>query len=61
MTSLESVHLTVEDFVMTTYIQSDLATRVLRDLGLISAEEVPSAADQLLWRRATRPATATAT
>ncbi len=33
---------------MTTYSQSDLATRVLRDLGLIGAEEVPSAAD-LQW------------
>jgi hypothetical protein len=30
---------------MTTYSQSDLATRVLRDLGLIGAEEVPSATD----------------
>ncbi len=29
----------------TTYTQSDLATRVLRDLGLIGAEEVPSAFD----------------
>src|ERR1043166_9401111 len=33
---------------MTIYSQSDLATRVLRDLGLIGAEEVPSAAD-LQW------------
>src|SRR5712671_754110 len=33
---------------MPTYSQSDLATRVLRDLGLIGAEEVPSAAD-LQW------------
>src|SRR5688572_29323806 len=30
---------------MTTYSQSDLATRVLRDLGVISAEETPSAED----------------
>lgn len=30
---------------MTTYSKSDLATRVLRDLGLIGAEETPSAAD----------------
>src|ERR1051325_5848341 len=33
---------------MTIYSQSNLATRVLRDLGLIGAEEVPSAAD-LQW------------
>ena len=32
---------------MPTYSQSDLATRVLRDLGLIGAEEVPPAD----WRR----------
>ena len=31
---------------MTTYSKSDLATRVLRDLGLIGAEETASAADQ---------------
>lgn len=30
---------------MTTYSQSDLATRVMRDLGLVSAEETPSAED----------------
>ncbi len=30
---------------MTTKTQTELATRVLRDLGLIGAEEVPSAAD----------------
>jgi hypothetical protein len=30
---------------MTTYSQTDLATRMLKDLGLIDAEEVPSAAD----------------
>lgn len=30
---------------MTTYSKTDLATRALRDLGLIGAEEVPSAAD----------------
>lgn len=30
---------------MTTYSQSDLATRVLKDLGLVAAEEIPSAAD----------------
>lgn len=33
---------------MTTYSQTDLATRVLKDLGLIGAEETPSAAD-LEW------------
>lgn len=33
---------------MTTYSQSDLATRMLKDLGLIYAEEVPSASD-LAW------------
>jgi hypothetical protein len=31
-----------------TYSRTDLATRVLKDLGLISAEEVPSA-DDLEW------------
>lgn len=30
---------------MTTYSQSDLSTRMLRDLGLLGAEEVASAAD----------------
>jgi len=30
---------------MTTYTLSDLGTRVLRDLGLVGAEETPSAAD----------------
>lgn len=30
---------------MTTYSKSDLATRILRDAGLIGAEETPSAAD----------------
>lgn len=30
---------------MTTYTQTELATRMLRDLGLIGAEETPSAAD----------------
>lgn len=30
---------------MTTYSQSDLATRMLKDLGLVGAEETPSAAD----------------
>ena len=30
---------------MTTYSRTDLATRVLRDLGLIAAEESPSADD----------------
>jgi hypothetical protein len=33
---------------MTTYSRADLATRVLKDLGLISAEETPSAVD-LEW------------
>ncbi len=33
---------------MSSYSRSDLATRVLRDLGLIGGEEVPSAAD-LQW------------
>lgn len=31
---------------MTTYSRSDLATRVLRDLGLVGADETPSSADQ---------------
>ena len=30
---------------MTTYTKSDFATRILRDAGLIGAEEVPSASD----------------
>jgi hypothetical protein len=30
---------------MTTYSRADLATRVLKDLGLIAAEETPSATD----------------
>lgn len=33
---------------MTTYSRSDLATRILKDLGLIGAEETPSAID-LEW------------
>ena len=33
---------------MTTYTQSDLATRILLDLGVIGAEETPSAVD-LIW------------
>lgn len=37
---------------MTTFSQSDLATRVLRDLGLVAAEEIPSAAD-LEWAEET--------
>lgn len=37
---------------MTTYSQSDLATRMLKDLGLIGAEEVPNAAD-LGWAQET--------
>jgi hypothetical protein len=37
---------------MTTLSQSDLATRTLRDLGLLGAEEVPSAAD-LQWAQET--------
>lgn len=37
---------------MTTYSKSDLATRILRDAGLIGAEEVPSAAD-LQWAEET--------
>ncbi len=31
---------------MTTYTGAQLATRVLKDLGLVGAEETPSAADQ---------------
>lgn len=37
---------------MTTYTQAELATRMLRDLGLIGAEETPSAAD-LEWAEET--------
>lgn len=37
---------------MTTYSQSDLATRMLKDLGLIASEEVPSAPD-LEWAQET--------
>ena len=37
---------------MTTYTNADLATRVLRDLGLIGAEETPTAPD-LLWAQET--------
>jgi hypothetical protein len=37
---------------MTTFSKSDLATRILRDAGLIGAEEVPSAID-LLWAEET--------
>lgn len=37
---------------MTTFTQTELATRTLRDLGLIGAEEVPSAAD-LDWANQT--------
>ena len=33
---------------MTTYTTAEMATRVLRDLGLVAAEETPSAAD-LTW------------
>lgn len=32
---------------MTTFTKADLATRILRDAGLIGAEEVPSAIDLL--------------
>ncbi len=32
---------------MTTFTKSDLATRILRDAGLIGAEEIPSAIDLL--------------
>jgi len=31
---------------MTTYTRTQLATRVLKDLGLVASEETPSAADQ---------------
>ena len=31
---------------MTTFSKSDLATRVLKDIGLVAAEETPSADDQ---------------
>lgn len=31
---------------MTTFSRSDLATRVLKDLGLVGADETPSASDQ---------------
>lgn len=37
---------------MTTFSKSDLATRILRDAGLIGAEEVPSAVD-LVWAEET--------
>lgn len=37
---------------MTTYSQSDLATRVLRDLGLVEANETPNATD-LAWAEET--------
>lgn len=37
---------------MTTYSRSDLSTRALKDVGLIGAEEVPSAAD-LEWANET--------
>ncbi len=37
---------------MTTYSQSDLATRMLKDLGLVGAEETPSATD-LDWAEET--------
>lgn len=37
---------------MPTFSKTDLATRILRDAGLISAEEVPSAID-LLWAEET--------
>lgn len=37
---------------MTTYTQSDLATRVLRDLGLVDARETPDA-DDLAWAEQT--------
>ena len=37
---------------MTTFTLSDMATRVLKDLGLIGAEETPSAAD-LTWAQET--------
>lgn len=37
---------------MTTYSISDLATRMLKDLGLIDADEIPSASD-LAWAQET--------
>ena len=37
---------------MTTYTETDFATRVLRDLGLLGADEAPSAAD-LAWAKET--------
>jgi hypothetical protein len=37
---------------MTTYTRAELATRVLKDLGLIGAEETPSAVD-LAWAEET--------
>ena len=37
---------------MTTYSRSELATRVLKDLGLVGAEETPSAADST-WAQET--------
>jgi len=37
---------------MTTYSETDFATRVLRDLGLVGADETPSASD-LAWARET--------
>lgn len=37
---------------MATYTEAQLATRVLRDLGLIGAEETPSAAD-MEWAKET--------
>jgi|GEM_PF-4538344 len=37
---------------MTTYTLSDLATRVLKDLGLVGADETPSASDQA-WAKET--------
>jgi len=37
---------------MTTYTQAELATRMLKDLGLIGAEETPSAVD-LEWAEET--------
>jgi hypothetical protein len=37
---------------MTTYTEDELGTRILKDLGLIGAEETPSAAD-LEWAKET--------
>lgn len=37
---------------MTTYTDDDLATRVLKDLGLVASEETPSSAD-LEWCKET--------